>query len=210
MASRLNDLHDLRSRSTKFLVQAGITGEPDFEALAGELVEHLTGFFSTGAKHEAILKDATEIITEAAKIDLTFRTSKAQYSVFFSPTPPHQSQYFGYDFDRSKMEHNDHVGPDVTWDRPTVEFAVSPGVMRTGNEAGRYYQKERVFLPLMVVCNMELTLKLCAEAQRAVEEEKRGDGETQEEGNKGNSNDDQKLQTDEKDDGKPNEEMERD
>lgn len=165
-------LNDWRSRSTNLFIDIGNTEEADVPKLAEKLVVFLIGFFSTSALSQrsrfrvstlAIMRDAIEIISIAANIDGNLRKSKAEYTVFFGNIPPaHQSKYFGYVFDPTRMDHGSG-GPKVTDNLPTVELVVAPGLRKTGNDNGENYQEEWVLVKAEVLCNMTKILNFSEE-----------------------------------------------
>ncbi|KAK3398278.1 hypothetical protein B0T20DRAFT_498069 [Sordaria brevicollis] len=185
--SILADLNDWRSRSTNFLLNVSATKESHAQELAGELVDSLTGFFSTptdpsdsqtiSATTEEITKDANEIISSAANLDLMLRKPRSEYTLFFRRyTPLHRPQYSGYAFDPSRMEQS-KMGPRVTDATATVDFAVAPGLMKAGNDDGEMYKNQWVVVKMEVVCNMEELLNLSNAGGNEAGEEVSGNGE---------------------------------
>ena len=103
--------------------------------------------------------DALEIIEAAADLDEIFRSSKAHYTVFLSNVePPYTPPFFDYAFVPEMMVYALQTGSNGCHQSEasqlTVDLAVSPGLIKSGDSNGTNYNTERVLIKLETVCNI--------------------------------------------------------
>jgi hypothetical protein len=159
--------HDWRVRSAHFISSLEVHNKDQMiEATTRTMLSTLRMITSSTISQGQLIsmqQDASGILHKAAELDRLFRLSKADFHVFITriKLPLVSPPSFGFVFDPETMERIRAVpGMQPANSEPTVDLAVSPGILKAGNADGVNYGAERVLVKLQALCDLQAVLAL--------------------------------------------------
>ena len=150
----LKEYHDWRSRSVDFINRLSPLDPARLSTLINEMASFLIWDLPK-TTHEVTKGELSDIISDAAELDLIFRKSKAAFGVVL---PDARERLEGrLRFDRTNMDSRDNVGMNgqpTTLDTQFVDLVVSPMLKKRGGADGDKYDLEMIMVKAGVVCGV--------------------------------------------------------
>lgn len=155
------------------------------------LVSHQFPHLSQDEVDRILSTSLKNVIHQAAKIDMTLRTSRAFFKVYISPehpTPPVNSAS-GFPFNDQTMDFVQNLPCPKFDEPPTVDLVVSPGILKMGNADGKGYTEQLILVKLKALCGSHIILDAMqgggdvkAEPSHSSSDESASDADSEEEG----------------------------